>query len=94
MRTSFAFAAVLASIGPLVKAYLIPHAGHPALQRPFAPFLPNVSQASYVCTHRVDADVDFLIVGAGMTGLGEAHYLHAHTRGCVIQILEAQESEY
>jgi hypothetical protein len=29
-----------------------------------------------------------------MTGLGEARYLDAHTRSCVIRTLEAQESEY
>jgi hypothetical protein len=93
MRTSFIFAVVLISISPLVWADLIPHAGHPA-PLPFAPFLPHASQASYICTHRVDADADFLIVGTGVTGLGAAHYLHAHTRGCVIRILDTRESEY
>jgi hypothetical protein len=93
MRTSFTFAVVLISISPLVWAYLIPHAGHPT-PLPFAPFLPHASQTSYICTPRVDADADFLIVGAGVTGLGAAYYLHAHTRGCVIRILDARESGY
>jgi hypothetical protein len=91
MRTSFTFAVVLISISPLVWAYLIPHAGHPA-PLPFVPFVPHASQASYISTPRVDAD--FLIVGAGVTGLGAAHYLHAHTHGCVIRILDVREFEY
>jgi monoamine oxidase len=34
---------------------------------------------------------DFLILGAGMAGLGAARFLHAHTRGCAIVVLEALE---
>jgi hypothetical protein len=59
---------------------------------PFPPFIPE-GLAPVSCPPRAshDHDADFLILGAGMSGLGAAHYLHTHTQGCTIRILEARD---
>ncbi|KZV92044.1 hypothetical protein EXIGLDRAFT_693084 [Exidia glandulosa HHB12029] len=57
----------------------------------FRPFMP-VPDVPHDCTHdrrHSDAAADFLILGAGMSGLAAAHYLHAQTVNCTIRILEA-----
>jgi hypothetical protein len=60
-------------------------------QLPFAPFTSD-GLAPVSCPPRAanDHDADFLILGAGVAGLGAAHYLHAHTSGCTIRVLEAR----
>ncbi|EIN10068.1 hypothetical protein PUNSTDRAFT_52155 [Punctularia strigosozonata HHB-11173 SS5] len=63
---------------------------------PFKPFT-DTRLPPYVCnasTHDVADDgaarADFLVVGAGMSGLAAAHYLYAHTEACTIRVLEAR----
>jgi hypothetical protein len=62
---------------------------------PFAPFTQSEDLTTYACPSRpvnaTDNYVDFLILGAGLSGLGAAHYLHSHTHNCSIRIIEAQD---
>jgi monoamine oxidase len=78
-------ATILCSIAPLLAQ---------PLPLPFAPFLPN-ELIPVSCPPRTSDDApgeaDFLILGAGLAGLGAAHYLHAHTTGCIIRVLEARD---
>jgi hypothetical protein len=63
---------------------------------PFPPFTSSPSDfGGYTCPPRTassssEHDADFLILGAGLAGLGAARYLHAHTSGCTIRVLEAR----
>lgn len=58
----------------------------------FRPFMP-VPDEPWDCSHdrRHGGAADFLILGAGLSGLAAAHFLHAQTVNCTIRILEASE---
>jgi hypothetical protein len=86
---SILFAPLLAT-----ASFALAHPGPDPL--PFPPFTSSPSDlGSYTCPPRTassssEHDADFLILGAGLAGLGAARYLHAHTSGCTIRVLEAR----
>lgn len=55
----------------------------------FRPFLPVPDEPFNCADHDGGTNTEFLIIGAGLSGLAAAHFLHAQTVNCTMKILEA-----